>query len=274
MPSFSAARMLLVAMAIAASQCAFAQRPAAQHNHRAPPAAPAFDVVAIHEHIPEPHEHNSIWSSPFDSHFKAENMSLIMLIHWAFEMPETRIVGAPGWAKSTMFNIDAEAGSSVDAQLHDLSADAARQQKEKMVQALLADRFKLVTHTEAREQRVYALVIARGGAKLGDIKSGGTTINYGWNHLEVQGANSLQLLAEILSQAVGREVLDRTGITGRYDLTLKWTPDDATSAAPITANAAPSIFTALQEQLGLKLELQKGPVQVQVIDHAETPSGN
>lgn len=126
MPSFSAARMLLVAMAIAASQCAFAQRPAAQHNHRAPPAAPAFDVVAIHEHIPEPHEHNSIWSSPFDSHFKAENMSLIMLIHWAFEMPETRIVGAPGWAKSTMFNIDAEAGSSVDAQLHDLSADAAR----------------------------------------------------------------------------------------------------------------------------------------------------
>jgi uncharacterized protein (TIGR03435 family) len=241
------------------------------------PADAQFDVAAIHPHSPEPHEHNSIWSSPFDGHFKATNVSLIMLIQWAWQTPETRILGAPAWAGTTMFNIEAAADASVDAQLKALSSDAGRQQKERMVQALLADRFKLVTHTETRELPIYDLVVAKDGPKLGDLKDTGTSINLGRDHMEVQGSNSVSLLADQLSKVVGRDVIDKSGIAGRYDLKLHWTPDDsATSTADGSAADAsgPSIFTALEEQLGLKLEPAKGPVRVLVIDHAEMPSEN
>jgi uncharacterized protein (TIGR03435 family) len=257
------------------------QAPAVPQVQGAPPAAPVFDVAAIHQHIPEPHEHNSIWSSPFDGHFKASNVSLIMLIHWAFEMPDTRILSAPGWASTTRFNIDAEADSSIDAQMKGLSSDAGRQQKEKMVQALLADRFRLVMHKETRELPIYALVVTKGGPKFGTIKEQGTTVNTGNGRIEVQASNSVAAFAEELSDVVGRDVIDKTGIQGRYDLKLKWTPDDR--AAPLSnasggdasaTDSGPSIFTALQEQLGLKLESQKGLVSVLVVDRAEMPSEN
>lgn len=241
--------------------------------------APVFDVAAIHPHISEPHEHNSIWSSPFDGRFKAENVSVMMLIHWAYEMPETRILNAPEWAGATHFNIDATADPSVDAALRQMTADAARKQKEKMVQALLADRFHLVLHTEARDLPIYKLVVARGGAKFGDPKSGGTIVNHGRDHIEVEGSNSATLLAEELSKEVGRDVADQTGIAGRYDLKLQWTPDDravpaSDGLASSATDSGPSIFTALQEQLGLKLEPAKGPVEVVVIDHVEMSSAN
>ena len=240
-----------------------------QQSAPAPPAAPApvFDVAAIHPHIPEPHEHNSIWSSPSEGRFRAENISVVMLIHWAYEMPETRILDAPGWARSTYFNIDATADPAVDQQLHNLTSDAGRKQKEKMVQALLADRFHLIVHIETREFPIYELVVAKGGAKLGNPQSGGRTVNHGRDNIEVEGANSATLLAEELSKETGRNVVDKTGITGRYDLKLQWTPDDA-------ADSGPSLFTALEEQLGLKLQPAKGPVQVLVIDHVEMPSAN
>jgi uncharacterized protein (TIGR03435 family) len=239
--------------------------------------APVFDVAAIHPHIPEPHEHNSIWSSPSDGRFRAENVSVIMLIHWAYEMPETRILGAPGWAGTTYFNIDATADPAVDQRLHNLTSDAGRKQKEKMVQALLADRFKLVTHTETRDLPIYELVVARGGAKLGDPQSSGATVNHGRDHIEVEGANSATLLAEELAKETGRDVVDKTGITGRYDLKLQWTPDEGAEPASngsASTDSGPSLFTALEEQLGLKLEPAKGPVQVLVIDYVEMPSAN
>lgn len=253
---------------------ALAQKPAPAPAATVPAPAPQFDVAAIHQNIPQPHEHNSTWSSPFDGNFKAENMSIVMLMQWAYEIPDTRIIGAPGWASSTFFNIDAKADPAVDQQLRKMSSDAGRKMKERMVQTLLADRFKLVTHTETRELPVYALVVARGGAKVGETNSGGTVINSWRDHLEVQGANSLELLAQVLADELGRPVVDRTGIAGRYHLALQWTPDDSASAGPNGSNAPPSIFTALQEQLGLKLESQKGPVQVLVVDHVEMPSAN
>lgn len=264
-------RMLLAfCPAILLAVAGYVQKAVAQQP--APEAAPQFEVAAIHLHEPQPHEHNSIWSSPFDGNFKAENMSVLMLMQWAYDIPDTRILGVPGWARSTFFNIDAEAGPAADQQLHNLSSEAGRKVKERMVQALLADRFKLAIHTETHELPIYALVVAKGGAKLSEVNDGGTVINSWRDHLEVQGSNSLALLAEVLADELGRPVVDRTGIAGRYHLTLKWTPDDAASAA--NSNAPPSIFTALQEQLGLKLESQEGPVQVLVVDHVEMPSAN
>jgi uncharacterized protein (TIGR03435 family) len=258
-----------------------AQSPAAQPQSAAP-STPVFDIAAIHVYIPEAHEHSHIWIWPFDSHFKAQNVTLSALIHWAFDMPETRILAAPAWAGTTRFSIDAKADSSVDEQMHNLAAEAARAQQEKMVQALLADRFKLATHRETRELPIYLLVVAKGGPRLGAPPPNGAFINHGRDHIEIQGyTNGVSALAEELSQEVGRDVVDKTGITGRYDLKLTWTPDDrAASAASGTdavspaADSGPSIFTALEEQLGLRLEPSKGPVQVLVIDRAELPSAN
>jgi uncharacterized protein (TIGR03435 family) len=274
---FLAGLLASVAIGMHDKASAAAQQQTAASPSAAP--APVFDVAAIHLHISEPHEHNSIWSSTFDSHFRAENVSVVMLIHWAFEMPETRILDAPGWASATHFNIDATADPAVDQQLHNLTSDAGRKQKEMMVQALLADRFRLVTHTETRELPIYELVVARGGAKFGDPKSSGTIVNHGRDHIEVEGPNSAALLAEELSKEVGRDVVDRTGIIGRYDLKLQWTPDDSAvpasnGSASSASDSGPSLFTALEEQLGLKLEPAKGPVQVLVIDHVELPSAN
>lgn len=239
--------------------------------HRSPPAS--FDVAAIHQHISEPHEHNSIWSSDTDSHFRAANVSLIGLIHWAYQMPETRIVNAPGWAGSTHFNIEASSDASVDEKMSHLDSNAGSLEKRTMVRTLLADRFKLVTHSETRELPVYELVAAKGAPKLGETKREGTTMNHGRAHIQVEGSNSFAILAEELSKEVGRPVIDKTGVAGRYDLEVRWTPDNMT-ASGASADTPPSIFTALEEQLGLKLKSAKAPIPVLVIDHAEMPSEN
>jgi uncharacterized protein (TIGR03435 family) len=255
-----------------------AQTPPARPQSVAP-AAPVFDIAAIHLYIPEQHEHSHIWILPFESQFKAQNVSLIALIHWAFDMPETRILNAPAWAGTTRFSIDAKADSSVDEQMHNLTAEAARAQQKRMVQALLADRFQLATHTETRDLPIYELVVAKGGLKLSPSEANGAFINHGPDHIEINGyTNGVSALAEELSKEVGRDVLDKTSITGRFHLKLTWSPDDRASAAADSASPAPesgpSIFTALEEQLGLKLEPSRGPVQVLVIDHAEMPSQN
>ena len=250
--------------------------PALQSATSAAPG-PAFDVAAIHLHIPEPHEHNSIWTSSADARFQTENVSVIDLIHWAYEMPETRILGAPAWAGTTYFDMDAKADPSVAAALYGLPSEASRREMEKMVQALLADRFKLVAHTETRQLPIYVLVVAKGGARLGPTQVTGTSVSDSNGRIEVQGSNSVAVLAEELSRVAGRDVVDKTGMTGRYHLRLQWTPDDAAAPAPgsgAPADSGPSLFTALEEQLGLKLEPAKGPVEVLVIDHVELPSAN
>jgi uncharacterized protein (TIGR03435 family) len=170
-----------------------------------------------------------------------------------------------------MFNIEARANPSIDQQMHNLASDAGRKQKEEMVQALLADRFHLVVHTETRELPIYTLVVAKGGPRLGAIQENGSSVNTRNGRIEVQMRNSVAVLADELSKVAGRDVVDKTAITGRYDLKLQWTPDDG--AAP-AAGSGPSLYTALEEQLGLKLEPAKGPVQVLVVDHVEMPSAN
>ena len=240
------------------------------------PSAPAFDVAAIHLHESLPHEHNSIWSSPFDGNFHAENISVITLIDWAYETPDTRILGAPGWASSTMFNIEARANSTVDQQMHSLTGEEGRKWKEKMVQALLADRFQMAMHYETRELPIYDLVVAKNGPKLGAVQNSGSSVNVWYGRMEVQMPNSVAVLADELSKVAGRDVVDKTGIAGRYDLKLRFTPDQGPAmlnGQPIP-DAPPDLFTALQEQLGLKLVPEKGPVRVLVIDRISMPTAN
>jgi uncharacterized protein (TIGR03435 family) len=237
-------------------------------------AAPQFDVAAIHPHNPEPHERSHIISQ--NGRFTTINVDLKSILQWAYDLPESRIIGGPSWLGTARWDIEAKSDTALDAQ-KDYDHTAAWEQKRQMVQSLLAGRFHLIVHKETRELPIYNLVVAKGGAKFLDTKAEGSKFDR-WNgRIELQGGdNTVSVLAEQLAEVLGRVVVDKTGITGRYRIALSWTPDDraAPPSGPPPADSGPSIFTALEEQLGLKLESAKGPVEVLVIDSVAQPSEN
>lgn len=242
---------------------------------QAPAAAPTFDVASIHINNTETDGHHHIVSDPAESHFRTVNLSLRELIQFAYDVPDSQILGGPAWLDSITFDIDAKSDPSVDAELHALPTEQARDQKQRMVQALLADRFELKVHQETRQLPVYALIVTKDGPKFKPSRIDGTTIDTGRTRLHIAGSDdTIGILARELALVLGRVVLNQTGLSGRYDLSLRWTPDDPASSASSSPDAPPDIFTAIQEQLGLKLESTKGPVSVLVIDSVEKPSPN
>ncbi len=197
------------------------------------------------------------------------------------------IEGGPAWTRSERYDIKAKPEG--DASFEMMNGP--------MLQALLEDRFKLKIHRETREVPVYALVVAKGGHKLQPFKEGSCTpidINKftpppdsnnchargtkkGSNQeVNAQGMRVDDFSRIFLNGALDRPVIDKTGITGRFDFHLEYAPDEATPFLPAAPDPAggPSIFTALQEQLGLKLEPAKGPGEFRVIDSVERPSEN
>jgi uncharacterized protein (TIGR03435 family) len=163
------------------------------------------------------------------------------------------------------------------------------EQRRTMFQQILAERFKLVAHHETRELPIYELTIGKNGSRLkesaADDPASAPTRRKGmmWGRGKVTATDgSLSMLIAPLSRQLGRIIVDKTGLNGRYDFTLEWTPEGA--AAPPAGGSpsgtappdqsGPDIFTAIQEQLGLKLKSTKGPVDVIVIDHIEKPSAN
>jgi bla regulator protein blaR1 len=230
--------------------------------------------------------------------FSASNVPLKALIQQAYGVEENQILGAPSWLGFERYDIEAKVSSSDTDALHDLNPD----QRRLMLQPLLADRFQLKVHSEVRELPILALVIAKGGPKLHEAKPGDTYPN-GLKGFDGEGGPGMMLMrpgqltaqglplssvAKLLSQQLGRTVQDKTGLAGKYDFTLQWTPDRDASPMPgapepgqqgpgatlSTDSSGPSIFTVIQEQLGLKLESHKAPVEVLVIDHVEAPSAN
>ncbi len=239
------------------------------------PAAQSFDVASIHINNTESDGHHHIISDPGESRFRTVNLALRDLIQFAYGVPDSQILGGSTWLDSIMFDIDAKCGPAVDAELRELPTAQAHHQKQLMVQALLADRFQLRVHQETRQLPIYALVVAKDGPRFKPSKIDGTTIDAGRTRLHVAGSDdTISILARELAQVLGRVVVNQTGLSGRYDLTLRWTPDDAAASASPSPDTPPDIFTAIQEQLGLKLESTKGPVPVLVIDSVEKPSPN
>jgi uncharacterized protein (TIGR03435 family) len=217
---------------------------------------------------------------------------LQLLLREAFGVGDDRIVGVPGWVKTGRYDIQAKVDGADVPKLSKLSTE----QRRLMLVPLLANRFGLMFHHETRELPVYALVIAKGGSRLKESKASHTaaggepprrmTMIRGRGNIEGQGS-SIENLVHVLSEQLGRTIIDKTGLAGTYDYTLNWTPDDAppmgggpgggppgSDNAPPQDAGGPSVFTAIQEQLGLRLEPQKGPADVIVIDHIETPSAN
>jgi uncharacterized protein (TIGR03435 family) len=212
----------------------------------------------------------------------ATNVTLQMLIRAAYGVQDYQISGAPNWLKSEKYDIEAKMNGSVADELQKLGLDQRKLKRNRMLQVLLAERFKLSLHSGTKELPVYALVIAKGGPKLHEGKH--SVMRLGKGELTSQGVG-IALLARALSRQLSRPVLDKTGLMGYYEFTLHWTPDESQTfigfdGTIIPDNAPPpdssglSVFAAVQEQLGLKLESQKGPVEILVIDHVEKPSEN
>jgi uncharacterized protein (TIGR03435 family) len=153
------------------------------------------------------------------------------------------------------------------------SRDASKEQIGQMLQSLLTERFKLIIHRETRQLPVYALVVGKNGPKFHPVQDDGSApeIGSGEGHQVKAHHVSMKLLASALSGYTGDQVLDATELTGLFDLTLDFSIDESMSA---DRTPGPTIFEAVQWQLGLKLEARKGPVEVVVIDHVEKPSEN
>jgi len=272
-------RNLLLAAA-ATFACIALQSIAQTVARPAPAAPPTFDVVSIKVSKPGASGSNSDFSNEA---YHATNVTLKEIIQYdAYEIPGPQILGIPPALEKVTFDIQAKIDPAVYAEMKTQGKEQFYQHFQQMVQQLLADRFKLAVHTETRELPVYALTIGKNGPKLQPAKDpdAGTSFSSGKRgQLTAKGTSAEQLaqkLSRSVSDELGRIVIDNTGLNGRYDLTLKWTPDLGTAPTingePDTS--APSIFTAIQEQVGLKLEPTKGPVHVLVIDHAEMPSEN
>jgi uncharacterized protein (TIGR03435 family) len=229
----------------------------------------------------------------------ATNVGLPLLLQLAYGVRSDQILGSPNWIASENYDIQAKVDDSVTEELKKLNPEQLRSARQQMLQSLLADRFKLKVHRETKELPVYSLVIAKNGIKLRESKPDETDAN-GRTGMYISGSSgavrgqlvSMPTLAQFLYRQLNQTVLDKTGLTGKYDFTLKWTPDqnqlqsqqglqeilggapNGHPGIPASDPIGPDLFTAIQQQLGLKLESGKGPVEVIVIDHVERPSGN
>lgn len=227
--------------------------------------------------------------------FIATNIPLKMLIREAYGVEENQIVKAPNWISSHSYDIEAKVDSAATDDLGKLSLD----QRRLMFRPLLAERFGLKTHRESKELPVFELVLAKNGPKFHEAKPGDTYPNgikgpdghSGAGMIWIQeGKLTCQAIpmsgfTRILSERLSHNVFDKTGLAGNYDFTMQWPPEDERAgtlpappgsqegSAPAEATG-PSIYTVIQEQLGLKLESHKAPVEVLVIDHIEPPSKN
>jgi bla regulator protein blaR1 len=201
-----------------------------------------------------------------------------LMIAFAYNVPfgfeRVRIIGGPDWLASEQYEIQAKIEDSLYAAMQKMTAAQQREQVDLMEQALLEDRFKLKVHFETREMPGYALTIAKGGPKLTPAKDGESTrISELGNEMTVRAATLDQWIQSPFLG--GRAVVNQTGLKGAYDFTLTWSEQLATAGDGQESGAdAPSLFTAVQEQLGLKLAPEKIPVEVIVIDHIERPSEN
>jgi uncharacterized protein (TIGR03435 family) len=224
------------------------------------PSKPAFEVAAIKPSTAGP---GSSGSHSRNGRLTIDNMTLKEIMMWAYGVQAYQISGGPNWMTADRFQVDAKAEDKVPGE-----------QLRLMMQTLLAERFQLTFHREKKEMTAYALVVAKSGMKIKPVEGEGSSTNTNNGKMTAKHV-SMQRLAEVLSRQLGLPVVDETHVAGGFDFTLEWSNDRQQRAAAETgANEGPSIFTALPEQLGLKLETRKVPVEILVVDRAERPSDN
>jgi len=234
-------------------------------------AAPQFEVATI-KLVKEPNP-GRLQDRTDGRRYTTRYTTLRDLLMMAYGLDPRQIVGGPAWVATDEYDVDAVAADGAPAE----------GQWDVMLQKLLADRFQLTFHREQREMPVYALTVAKGGPKL---KAADPTEAHGSSCGRLGVCNfrndEVEHFAKWLQLVMDKPVVDKTGLTGAFDFSLTWTPDESqfgsmgirVPPAADNPNALPGLFTAIQEQLGLKLEAQKTQAEVFVIDHVERPSEN
>ena len=226
--------------------------------------SPSFDVSVIKPADPA-NTRYGMGFGPDGRTLTVDGLTVIQIIREAYGVLPDELSIRPG----------AATGGWIDSEKFDISAKSEGQgplpkdQSNLMLRQLLADRFGLQLHRETKELVVYSLVLGKTGSKLKEVRTEKPYLSGPAPGKLVSTGASMASLTRSLSRTLGRPVNDDTGLTGQYDFTLSWAPDDATSDA-----TGPSLFTALQDQLGLRLESKKAPVETIVIDHIGTPSPN
>ena len=259
-----------------------------------PTSSPAFQVISIKPNTAL--DRGGMISSPAGTQFRVSNIALRMIITYAYNLRDMELVDAPGWIASERFDVTAT---------YPATAAHTVEEARLMMQRLLAERFGLRVHRETRELPIYRLVKARDDGKLGPRLVPSDVDCVKWladkkpqiigtppigptgarpacmfvtqRNFIVAGTRTVAELARGLESVVARPVVDATGLSGNYNIELLWTPTpglDVQPAAGAAGDDTVSLFTALQEQLGLKLEPSRGPVTVVVVDSVERPTPN
>ena len=254
-----------------------------------PVNGPTFDVVSIKRNVSTVVTQRSVGEQP-GGVFMLSAMAIAPVIRTAYPADISEMIGAPDWVLSEVYDLTAKANREVP-----------REQMQPMLQAMLAERFKLAVHYEMQERPVYSLVLARADGRLGpsikrseldcdaiqaarragskepvpSTSNGAPACGMsmrGTTGMEVMlGGRPLSTLASSFGTGPGRVVIDKTGLKGNYDVTLRYMPQPTPNPPP---DEPPSLFTALEEQLGLKLQADRAPLRVLVIDHIEKPTEN
>ncbi len=239
-------------------------------------ANPSFEVATIKPSKPDDQRKAFLVQG---RRFKIINQPLVQILCFSYDVQAKQLIGLPPWAETDKYDIDAEPDGE--------GAPSGKQWKG-MLQKLVTDRFKLTFHRDKQELSVYVLSVAKGGPKLtkseGDPNGlPGLFFRGKLGDLGVRNANMADFTGLMQSAVLDRPVIDQTELSGRYDFTLVWTPDDSQFAgmgvkipppAADDGKAPPNLYTAIQEQIGLKLDATKAPADVMVIDHVEKPSEN
>ena len=264
----------MVRSVLVGSILVFLCSPFARAERQVPPAVPAqtaapqFQVATIKPSQPD----EVLRIQIAGRRFSTTGTTVVDILKYAYGVHVQQIAGGPAWLATEKFDILADPDSETRPASNDMK---------KMVQQLLADRLHLAVHREKRELPVYAIVVAKSGAKLtpstADPNGIPTSAPVRSGLFSAGNATMTDFAAFMQRYVMDRPVVDQTGIQGRYDLHLQFTPDQSQSAGgaqPPQSGDAPSLYTAMQEQLGLRLEAMKAPVDVLVIDHVEQPSAN
>ena len=253
-----------------------------------------FDVASVRENKDADMRAGITMSGQFVPHttgLRVINWRIENLISLAYGVNDYQIVGAPKWPWPTVFVIEAKGDSEADAKMATLTKEQQWAEQKHMLQALLEERFKLKTHWETKQGDIYNLVVVKGGPKLGAEGSMPPSAD----ELKIFGARPIPVLrqkgdgrdasfvaygcsmgnwVEMLTAQFGRPVIDKTGLTGKYDFVLKYKGRWDEDRPADDLDPTPPMDRALEEELGLKVETAKGPVKLLVIDHIDKPSEN
>jgi uncharacterized protein (TIGR03435 family) len=227
-----------------------------------PAAGPRFEVASIRPSKADPQSGSGIWTG--HGRIDAQNVTLKRCIMGAWGVGPHEISGGPDWLNSDRFEILAKSDRPTDEDPELM----------RMLQSLLADRFKLALHRETKVMHAFVLEVAKNGPKLEKAPPGESATNTSSGTTAksiVVRCTGMDGFARVLAREMDLPVVNHTGLEGIFSFRLQWAPEDARTS---DAASGPSIFTAIREQLGLRLRAEKAPVEILVIDRAEKPSPN